>query len=178
MNTPDGQTATEILAKAPGVGDAQPAGGPETRARTGVRAIALLEGLKGLLALAGAGGLYLAGPVVLQQWLAGLVAAFGLSPGRGITGWLLQRIDAGTVHIAAAVVLAYGLMRLVEAWGLWRARAWASWFGCISAAVYIPLELYALVQRPGWPGVAVLAANLLIVLVLAQDLARRRHGGR
>ena len=74
------------------------------------------------------------------------------------------------MHLAAAVVFAYGVLRLLEAWGLWRAKAWASWLGCISAAIYLPLDVYALYRHPGWTSWAVLAVNLIVVAVLARDL--------
>ncbi|MBP6216653.1 MAG: DUF2127 domain-containing protein, partial [Luteimonas sp.] len=69
----------------------------------------------------------------------------------------------------------YGVLHLVEAFGLWRARAWASWLGCITASLYIPFELHALVRRPGWLEVAVLGINLVVVWVLGRDLFRRRR---
>jgi len=78
------------------------------------------------------------------------------------------------VHFAAAAVGAYGVLHVIEAWGLWRHRAWASWLGCISAAIYLPFDLYALARHPGWISVAVLAINVLVVWVLARDLRKRR----
>ena len=54
-------------------------------------------------------------------------------------------------------------------------KAWASWLGCIAATLYLPLDLYALWRHPGWPAIAVLAINLLVVWVLARDIRRRRY---
>lgn len=59
--------------------------------------------------------------------------------------------------------------------GLWRVKAWASWLGCISAAIYLPLDVYALFRHPGWLSSIVLAVNLMVVAVLARDLANRRY---
>lgn len=72
-------------------------------------------------------------------------------------------------------MLAYGLLHVVEAWGLWRAKAWASVLGCLSAAIYLPFDIYAIARHPGWTAWAVLAINLLVVGVLARDLVRRRR---
>jgi uncharacterized membrane protein (DUF2068 family) len=69
----------------------------------------------------------------------------------------------------------YGILHLVEAWGLWRARVWGSWLGCVTASLYLPLDMYALVQHPGWPAVALLAFNVIVVWVLARDILRRRY---
>ena len=72
--------------------------------------------------------------------------------------------------------MAYGLLHLFEAWGLWRAKAWASWLGCLAAALYLPLDLYALWHASAaGPRLAVLAINLLVVWVLARDIRRRRY---
>ena len=76
---------------------------------------------------------------------------------------------------AAAVAAAYGLLHLVEAWGLWRGRRWASWLGCISAAIYLPVEAIALLRDPGWVPLIVVAINLSIVWILARDLMVRHR---
>lgn len=148
---------------------------PAPQAHRGLHAIAALEAAKGVLALSAASGLELLGPAPLQRWIAELIARFHLDPAHGALAWLARGIDPDSVHLAAAIALAYGLLRLLEAWGLWRARAWASWLGCIGAALYLPVDLYALWRHPGWLSVAVLAINVIVVWVLARDLAKRRR---
>ena len=59
--------------------------------------------------------------------------------------------------------------------GLWRAKAWASWLGCIAAALYLPFDLYALALHRHWLEAVVVAINLLVVWVLARDLMVRRR---
>ncbi|AAF84024.1 hypothetical protein XF_1214 [Xylella fastidiosa 9a5c] len=83
-------------------------------------------------------------------------------------------IDPNAVHLAAVVMLAYGVLHLIESWGLWRVKAWASFLGCVSAAIYLPFDIYAIIHHPGWPSWSVLAINLLVVAVLTRDLIRRR----
>lgn len=148
---------------------------PDPNAHPGLHAIAIFEAAKGLLAIFVASGLELLGPAPLVRWLHDLTGRFQLDPNHGPLGWLTQAINPDSVHTAAAIALIYGLMRMLEAWGLWRAKAWASWLGCISAAVYLPLDVYALFKHPGWLSVAVLALNLLVVWVLGRDLVRRRR---
>lgn len=137
-----------------------------------LRAVALFEGLKGALSLAAAVGLLFAGATRLQHWAAVLLARFQAQPPG--TGWLQRAISADSVQLAALAIAAYGLVRLLEAWGLWHARAWASWLGCVSATLYLPFEIHALIRHPGWLTLGVLALNLLVVAVLARDLLRRR----
>ena len=47
--------------------------------------------------------------------------------------------------------------------------------GCVSAAIYLPFDIYAIVRHPGWAAWAVLAINLAVVGILARDLIRRRR---
>ncbi|WP_242112410.1 DUF2127 domain-containing protein [Luteimonas aquatica] len=148
---------------------------PDPHAHPGLHAIAIFEAAKGLLALFVASGLELLGPAPLVRWLHELTGRLQLDPDHGALGWLSQAIDPDSVHIAAAIALLYGLMRLVEAWGLWRVKAWASWLGCLGAAVYLPFDVYALFRHPGWMAWSVLGINLLVVWVLARDLLRRRR---
>jgi len=148
---------------------------PDPHAHPGLHAIALVEGIKGLLAVLAASGLELLGPAPLLRWVHELIARFQLDPQAGALALFARQISPGSVHWAAAAVMAYGLLHLLEAWGLWRAKAWASWLGCVAASLYLPLDLYALWNHPGWPALAVLAINLLVVWVLARDILRRRY---
>lgn len=140
----------------------------------GLRAIALFEAAKGVIALLGAAALAAIGPDALQREVQGGLARFDIAAQRGSSA-LLDAITPQTLHIAIAVGLVYAGMRLLEAWGLWRHRAWASWLGCIGAAAYLPFEIYALWQHPDWVTWGVFVLNLVIVLVLARDLQRRRR---
>lgn len=148
---------------------------PDPHAHPGLHVIAIVEGLKGVLALLAASGLELLGPAPLQRWVHELIARFQLDPQHGAMAWLAGTINPGSVHIAAAAVFAYGVLHVVEGWGLWRAKAWASWLGCIAAALYLPFDVYALLRHPGALSAVVVAINLLVVWVLGRDLAKRRH---
>lgn len=147
---------------------------PDPHKHPGLHAIALLEASKGLLALIGATGLELLGPLPLQNAVARLIRYFHLNPEHGALPALLKMIDPSAVHLAASVMLIYGLMHVIEAWGLWHARAWASWLGCLTASIYLPFDIYAVVHHPGWTSIAVLTINIIVVGVLARDLFRRR----
>ncbi len=148
---------------------------PDPHAHPGLHIIALIEAVKGVLAVVAGSGLVILGPAPLQHWVRILIARFQLDPEHGALAVFGESISRGTVHWAAAVVTAYGILHLVEAWGLWRARIWASWLGCLTAALYLPLDLFALSKHPGWPTISVLAINLIVVWVLARDIRRRRY---
>ncbi len=149
--------------------------GPVSRDRaTGLRAIALFEASKGILALLMAAALAAIGPDALQRQLEHLLATLGIAPDDGTRMSLLDAITPQSLHIAITVVLLYAAMRLLESWGLWRHRVWASWLGCLGAAAYLPFELYALWHHPDWLTWGVFLLNLVIVAVLARDLLVRR----
>ncbi|MGJ4727819.1 DUF2127 domain-containing protein [Luteimonas sp. SDU101] len=143
-------------------------------ARPELRAIALFEAGKGVLSLVAASALAVAGPAPLQQSVLVLLARLRGGQVPVPPAWLKVPLNPDSVRLAVAAIAAYGLLRLLEAWGLWRAHAWASWLGCVSAALYLPFELHALIRHPGWLALSVLAVNLVVVAVLGRDLLRRR----
>jgi uncharacterized membrane protein (DUF2068 family) len=148
---------------------------PDPHAHPGLHVVAIVEAAKGGLAVIAATGLELLGPAPLRHWVQALIDRFRFDPGHGAFAWLLHAINPDSVHLAAAAVFAYGALHMVEAWGLWRAKAWASWLGCIVAALYLPLEFHALFAHPGGLSVAIVAINLVVVWVLARDLVKRRR---
>jgi uncharacterized membrane protein (DUF2068 family) len=148
---------------------------PDPHAHPGLHVIAIVEAVKGTLALLAASGLGLLGSVPLRRWVNALITHFQLDPDHGAMASLARAINPGAVHLAVAVAALYGIVHLVEGWGLWRAKAWASWLGCIAAALYLPFDLYALALHRHWLEAAVVAINLLVVWVLARDLMVRRR---
>lgn len=147
----------------------------DPKAHPGLHAIAMVEAVKGLLALSAASGLELLGPAPLQRWIEELIRRFHLDPEHGSMAWLAHSISPGSLHLAAGIVSAYAALHLFEAWGLWKAKAWASWLGCVGAALYLPFDIFAIMRHPGWLASAVLIINVIVVWVLARDILKRRH---
>ncbi|MCF5090221.1 MULTISPECIES: DUF2127 domain-containing protein [Stenotrophomonas] len=148
---------------------------PDPHRHPGLHVIALLEASKAMLALLAATGLEILGPQPLRDGVNALIRRFSLDPDHGTLPSLLNAISPDAVHLAAAAMIGYGLLHLVEAWGLWKAKAWASWLGCLTASIYLPFDIYAIVRHPGWASWTVLAINLVVVYVLARDLRKRRR---
>ena len=148
---------------------------PDPHAHPGLHAIAIVEAAKGALAVLAASGLELLGPAPLRYLIAELIARLQLDPDHGALAWLASAISPHSVHFAAAAVFFYGALHLLEGWGLWRAKSWASWLGCLTAAAYLPFDVYALVHHPGWISVCVVVINLAVVWVLGRDLFKRRR---
>ncbi len=148
---------------------------PNPKAHPGLHAIALIELCKSLLALLAASGLELFGPASIRAFLHRLIELFQFDAQHSALSMLAQQVSPGAVHLAAGVAALYGVLHLFEAWGLWHARAWASWLGCLAAAIYVPFELFELIRSPGWIAVAVVTINVAIVWVLARDLYKRHR---
>jgi len=96
---------------------------PDPHAHPGLHIIAIVEAVKGSLALLAASGLELIGPAPLQRWVHELIARFQLDPSHGAAAWLAQAINPGAVHLAAAVATLYGIVHLIEG-DLPNARYW------------------------------------------------------
>ena len=86
-------------------------------------------------------------------------------------------IDDAHLRLLAAAALLYSALRFVEAYGLWRRRAWAEWLAIVSGGIYLPLELYELIERVTVVKAAVFLVNAGIVAYLVY-VRRRRHGRR
>lgn len=144
------------------------------RRRHALHLIALFEALKGVLALAAATGLKFLGPTPLQRSISFVIQHFDLDPDNGPLPSLLKLVDPSGVQFAVVFLILYAALRFGEAWGLWQMRAWASVLGCVSAAIYLPIDIYAVVCHPGWTAWTVLIINIAVVLFLVQDLRARR----
>jgi uncharacterized membrane protein (DUF2068 family) len=76
-------------------------------------------------------------------------------------------------------LVVYGLLQLTEGTGLWLLRRWGEYFAAVATSVFIPLEVYELVERVTWLRVAALIINIAAVVYLVY---RKRlfgvHGGR
>ena len=146
----------------------------------GVRAVAIFEAGKGLLALVAGSGLLLLWNDGLQAVSKNLLRHLHLNPGRkhGNVLWeALASTSPGHLHLIAIGVLCYALVRFVEAGGLWYDRRWAEWLGVLSGGIYVPFEVRELLLQPGALSITLLSLNMLIVFYLARRLrlSKRRR---
>lgn len=137
--------------------------------KTGLRAVATLEALKGIIVLLL--GLALLGLVhkdaedVAERFLEHL----HINPDRRLAQALLHtasRITDKRLWALAAAAVIYSAVRFTEAWGLWNRRVWAEWFALLSGALYLPWEILKVAERPNWEHLGVLGANLCILLYM------------
>src|SRR5690349_9706545 len=136
----------------------------------GLRAVASLEALKGVLAIIGGIGLFTLLHKDLGDVAENIVEALHLNPAHRIAQAFISaadRVSDTRIVTFACIAFAYSLIRFIEAYGLWHARAWAEWFAIISGAAYLPWEILEVVKHPHhlirW---VVLLINIVVVLYM------------
>jgi uncharacterized membrane protein (DUF2068 family) len=60
----------------------------------------------------------------------------------------------------------YSLIRFAEAYGLWNNRQWAIWFGVASGALFLPMELYEVIEKITIVRIVILLMNVLLIFYL------------
>jgi uncharacterized membrane protein (DUF2068 family) len=71
-----------------------------------------------------------------------------------------------TLTLVSLGVLAYGALELLEAVGLWLMKRWGEYVAVVGTAVFIPLEVYELLERVTWLRVLAFALNVFAVVYI------------
>jgi uncharacterized membrane protein (DUF2068 family) len=103
--------------------------------------------------------------------------AFRADPHDRVVETIVGRIGGLSHEKMEAIGLAlllYAAMFLVEGVGLLLRKHWAEWMTVATTALLLPLEAHEVLRRPGPIRVAVLVANVLIVVYLIVRLRRQR----
>jgi uncharacterized membrane protein (DUF2068 family) len=149
--------------------------------RNAIRAVALFEAFKALLALCAASGLLLLLHRDLNDYAVRLVAHAHLNPAARYPRIFLDaaaHADDSRLVLLALGALAYMLLRAAEAYGLWFERAWAEVLAAASAGLYIPFEVLEFARHPNALGAAIVAVNVAVVVVMLRALHARRRAKR
>ena len=146
----------------------------------GLRVVAGFEATKGLLVLLAGCGFLTVIHKDLHLAAVHLVQALHFNPAKHYPSIFIDAADRVTdlqLWMLALSALLYSLVRFVEAYGLWRQMQWAEWFGLLSGAMYIPLEIFEASREFTWPRITVLLVNLGVVGYLGDALwkSRRPH---
>src|SRR3954469_1582857 len=145
----------------------------------GVRAIAFFEAVKGALVLVAGFGLLALIHRDLEDLAERLVRHSHLNPASHYPRVFIEaaaHTSDSRLRTLAALAFVYSTVRFVEAYGLWKMRAWAEWFAIISGCVYLPVELYELIEKPTLVRAGVLVFNALVVAYLLYvRLSRTGH---
>jgi uncharacterized membrane protein (DUF2068 family) len=74
--------------------------------------------------------------------------------------------EHSTLLLVAGGVLLYGMLQLTEAVGLWLMRRWGEYVAAVATTVFVPLEIYELVEKVTWVRVGALVVNLFAIAYL------------
>ena len=140
--------------------------------RAGLRTVALVEALKGVLALLVALAFI---HMIHKDVDFGDVAERILHHLHiGLHHRLAQQFlnAAGKLsdaHIATVlgIAIAYAVLRFAEGYGLWKQRAWAEWLAIVSGCLYVPFEVRHVFRHPNELNWIILIINILVVLYIA-----------
>lgn len=147
----------------------------------GLRAVALLEMFKGVLAVLAGFALFTLLHKDVGDVAENIIEFLHLNPAHRLVQAFLDaadRVSDKKIVAVACVGFTYALIRFIEAYGLWHARAWAEWFAIISGSAYLPLETIGLIRHPNALHWAVLLINILVVLYMIYvrwDVLRQRQ---
>lgn len=85
-------------------------------------------------------------------------------------------LRSATLVWVAAALLGYAALELAEGIGLWLLKRWGEYVAVVGTSVFVPLEIYELVERVTWLRVAALVVNVAAVLYIL--LTKRLFGVR
>src|SRR5512146_3480931 len=137
----------------------------------GLRTVATIEAVKGILALGVAVLLVTLAHKDLYEVAEHLTDALHIDPEGRLSGLLFTAADRATqtgLWIFTFGVIAYAAVRFTEAYGLWHERDWAEWFALLSGALYLPWEIIAIVHHSDLLRWGILIINIFIVLYMAE----------
>ena len=144
--------------------------------KAGLKAVALFEAAKGaVVLLAGVAAFELLrsdSQVMAEEFVRHL----RLNPAQGLPRVFIDAAELATpprLKLLAGGAFLYALVRFIEAYGLWRSQRWAEWFAAVSAAVYVPLEVWELLKGFSWLKALLVLLNLAIVGYMAFTLHRQ-----
>jgi len=74
-----------------------------------------------------------------------------------------------TLNLIASGLLFYGLLQIAEGIGLWSLKRWGEYVAVIGTSLFIPLEVYEVVDGATWLKVVALVINLAAVAYLVSS---------
>lgn len=86
--------------------------------------------------------------------------------------------DQATLTWIAAGLGLYALLQFIEATGLWLLQRWGEYFAAVATSLFIPLEVYELVEKVTWVRIGALVLNVgaVVYLLLTKRLFGLRGG--
>lgn len=144
---------------------------------TGMVLIAGFKLLKGLLLLLVGFGLFRLIHAEVATLFSRLLEVLNLKADSRLLHALVLKVDELQPHsllMMSIVTLCYGGLLLTEGIGLWFERSWAAYLTVISTSLFLPFEVYELIDRITPLRFGVLLLNVVIVLYLVKQLKQHR----
>lgn len=89
--------------------------------------------------------------------------------------WIEEFLTGSRMRSVGLLALAYAAVLMTEGIGVWFEKRWAEWLMVIATGSLIPLEAFHLYLHPSVAKLALIAANVAIVIYLARLLVRQRQ---
>ncbi len=143
-----------------------------------LRVVAVERVIRALMLLVAAGGIFALGAnrdSVVAKVNAIITSAYPLAEQ---VGWDIRNSHLiATVQellgenpvfftLLGAAFVGYAILQLVEAFGLWGGWRWAEYLAVVATSVFIPLEIYEILNRPTPFKITLFAVNVAIVVYL------------
>src|ERR1700686_5679366 len=150
----------------------------------GVRTVATLEFIKGVVVLLAGLGIFSMRHKDIWGVTESFLEFFHVNPYHHYVGIFINLVyRISDIHLWKIALMAaiYVTLRFVEAYGLWRLRAWAEWFAIASGSIYVPFEVEDLLKRPDWFRLLIVVINVGIVfymMLLRLEAAKKRLAAR
>lgn len=84
-----------------------------------------------------------------------------------LVDWMINAKDETILGFSALMFL-LSVLNLVESYGLMKRRRWAEWLTVIATSLFIPLEIYEVIEKQTLLRVGALIVNVAIVYYLAK----------
>ena len=155
---------------------------PYSNVSVGLRAVAVLESVKGIVVLLVGFGVRALVHRNIEDSAEEITHFLHLNPEGKRSSLFLHLADRTTskdLWLLAIGALVHSAIHFTEAYGLWHQREWAEWFALLSGASYLPGELYSLLHYASRLKWSMLVANAVVVLfMLIMRLKSVRHSTR
>jgi uncharacterized membrane protein (DUF2068 family) len=148
------------------------------RLQESIRAVAIFEAIKGVFVLAAGFGLLSLLHKDAHRIACEFISKVHLNPAQKypkIFIDLADHITDGKLWFFASLALIYSAFRFVEGYGLWKERVWAEWLAVVSGMIYLPIEVYEICVKVSFVSVFALAANIVVVGVVAYVLIQKQE---
>ncbi len=142
-----------------------------------LRAIALFETFKGLVAIIASLALLSLANQNVRHFTYGLIGYFHLDSDAHYFKTLFDYSDLlgnENMHMVVLMAWGYAAVRFIEGYGLWKTRVWAEWLAALSGGIYLPIEVSHLMQHTNVINTAVLVTNACVVAYMIYRLWWRR----